>query len=781
VWVTCGSLLIIVADDPQRGWYMSFVTPLLLAGTALVAVPIVLHLVMRREARHLLFPALRFVQQRRTLNQHRLRLRHLVLLALRCAIIALLAFALARPTLRGSGAAGKETAPVATALVFDNSLRMQYEHQNRSRLAQAQELAEWLLGQLPADAAVTVVDRAGRQRGQDLDRTAAELRVERLETSAAVRPMADALRDAVRWLEAKPDHRGEIYVFTDLSEEAWPESVQADFSKWLEALPGTNVYLIDVGVSEVRNVGLGGLRLSSERLAAGGLLRLSTTLNTTSASEVGDEKVIEVFVAGGAELEKRGEQVVSLTGNPSEELSIPIEFTLAGLEMGIHQGFVRIAGSDALAADDVRYFTVEVGAPYKVLLVGQRPDDALFLREALAPTAATELVPSLFACDVRRFDELPELSLVDYAAVFLLDPPPLSSRSWNLLREFAEGGGGIGVFLGRNARSNEFNSDEAQQLLPARLRWVSREATYLRPVASEHPALVWLRELSDAPWPEFPVFQSWELEADAKAGDPAPASAAVVATYANGKPALVERSFGAGRVMMLTTSFSDPAHDDPWNLLPTGPDPWPFLALANGIAEYLVGARQSQLNYLAGQSVLLPVVAGEQFTSYVLQLPDGNAIRQSLVPGQQGLLITTTELLGNYRVRAGGRQERLDRGFSINLPTETTRLTRVSESDILQALGKEQTRIARTPAEIEVRMGLARTGRELFPILILAVVLVLAAEQWLANRFYEGASSGGSGQVARKRETTLAASTSFGSQANDQKPKVESRQPAGVP
>ena len=45
-----------------------------LIGAAL-ALPIVLHLIMRREPRKLVFPALRFVEQRRTMNQHRLRLR----------------------------------------------------------------------------------------------------------------------------------------------------------------------------------------------------------------------------------------------------------------------------------------------------------------------------------------------------------------------------------------------------------------------------------------------------------------------------------------------------------------------------------------------------------------------------------------------------------------------------------------------------------------------------------------------------------------------------------
>jgi hypothetical protein len=46
-------------------------------------------------------------------------------------------------------------------------------------------------------------------------------------------------------------------------------------------------------------------------------------------------------------------------------------------------------------------------------------------------------------------------------------------------------------------------------------------------------------------------------------------------------------------------------------------------------------------------------------------------------------------------------------------------------------------RTARTRQEIEVRVGLGRVGRELFPALILAVVVVLGAEHLLSNRFYQ--------------------------------------------
>ncbi len=409
---------------------------------------------------------------------------------------------------------------------------------------------------------------------------------------------------------------------------------------------------------------------------------------------------------------------------------------MSNLALGTHQGFVRLAGSDGLVSDDVRYFTVDVRPPTKILLLGETEDDVLFLREALSPSGSAVLAQSTFVCTFGPFRQIAELPLADFAAVCLVDPPPLPAEAWQALVNYAESGGGIGIFLGRRAQpAKEMNSDAPQQLLPAKLRWVSHETTYLRPVAVEHPALAELRDLADVvPWSEFPVFKYWELQAGAE-------SAHVVASFANGKPALVERQFGAGRVLLMTTPVSDPAYDEPWNLLPTGTEPWPFLALANGVAEYLAAAGAAQLNYQAGQAVVLRLTPEEQVASYALQMPDRSAVRQSLAPGQQDLSIATAEMLGNYRIRAGGQEGRLDRGFSVNLPAEITRLDRIAGDEIVKALGDKRTRVARTRKDIEVRVGLARIGRELFPWLILAVALVLAAEQLLANRFYRSAGN----------------------------------------
>ena len=74
-----------------------FLTPLFLAGLAAVAIPVALHL-MRRHADPIVpFGALRLISRTPVEQIRRRRLRELLLLALRCAALALLALAFARP------------------------------------------------------------------------------------------------------------------------------------------------------------------------------------------------------------------------------------------------------------------------------------------------------------------------------------------------------------------------------------------------------------------------------------------------------------------------------------------------------------------------------------------------------------------------------------------------------------------------------------------------------------------------------------------------------------
>lgn len=78
---------------------MTLINASLLAGLALAAVPIVLHLMMRAKPRRIEFPALKLLQTRQTANSRRMRVRHLLLLLLRALLIVVAVIVLARPSL----------------------------------------------------------------------------------------------------------------------------------------------------------------------------------------------------------------------------------------------------------------------------------------------------------------------------------------------------------------------------------------------------------------------------------------------------------------------------------------------------------------------------------------------------------------------------------------------------------------------------------------------------------------------------------------------------------
>jgi hypothetical protein len=101
---------------------MTFLNPILaLAGLACIAVPILVHLLMRRRRRPILWAAMRFVLEAVRKQRRRLRLEQLLLLAARCILVALIALAIGRPIIgRASTLAGR--AAVTVYLLVDDGL-----------------------------------------------------------------------------------------------------------------------------------------------------------------------------------------------------------------------------------------------------------------------------------------------------------------------------------------------------------------------------------------------------------------------------------------------------------------------------------------------------------------------------------------------------------------------------------------------------------------------------------------------------------------------------------
>ncbi len=81
--------------------------PLLLWGVAAVSVPILIHLMLRQRPRPRPWAAMRWLAAALQVAQRRYKLTNLLLLLLRCLVVALAALAVARPNLAGLGSGGR--------------------------------------------------------------------------------------------------------------------------------------------------------------------------------------------------------------------------------------------------------------------------------------------------------------------------------------------------------------------------------------------------------------------------------------------------------------------------------------------------------------------------------------------------------------------------------------------------------------------------------------------------------------------------------------------------
>src|SRR6185436_5541404 len=109
-------------------------------GVGAIVVPIVIHFLNRRRFHRVVWGAMRFLRASVERNQRRMRLEDLILLALRCLLLALLALGLARPALKSGDMFGQSK--VTSVLIVDSSYSMGTSDGTMSRFEKAQRAAE---------------------------------------------------------------------------------------------------------------------------------------------------------------------------------------------------------------------------------------------------------------------------------------------------------------------------------------------------------------------------------------------------------------------------------------------------------------------------------------------------------------------------------------------------------------------------------------------------------------------------------------------------------------
>src|SRR5438874_11731540 len=135
---------------------MSFLNPIMLAGLAAISVPIIIHLLNRRKFQKVVWAAMRFLKISVEQNQRRMRIEDLILLAVRCLLLALLALALARPALLSNTSDRLGQSKATAIILLDNSYSMGVSDGAQTRFDKARRAGGQVLDSLPAGSAAAV-------------------------------------------------------------------------------------------------------------------------------------------------------------------------------------------------------------------------------------------------------------------------------------------------------------------------------------------------------------------------------------------------------------------------------------------------------------------------------------------------------------------------------------------------------------------------------------------------------------------------------------------------
>jgi hypothetical protein len=726
---------------------MGFLNPLLLFGLAAVSVPIIIHLLNRRKFQKVVWAAMRFIQASVERNQRRMRIEDMILLALRCLLLALLAIALARPSFQNSSMEMLGQTKVTGAIILDNSASMGMSDGTSTRFEKARRAAEQALDTMPAGSATAVLLASDIANGviaePTFDLNLARKAIREAPLTDRATDLLPSVQRALDLLKQRIGLRKEIYLITDGQLVGWRQ--MTEIQKLLESSQrDVRSHVVLVSEHEERNIAVTDLRNASGLTPVNQPLRFEVRV-----SNFGREEVRNVRVALSVDDEAPSDEFTIDTLAPGGSKSVAL-FAKLRTE-GFHSITARVP-EDRLPADDKRTLAVRAIKEVRVLLVdgepGAEPRDAetFFLRHALVPVPASEQ-PNYFV-KVSRLTA-PEFSsarLDDFDAVMLANVADFSEALAKSLEQYVQRGGGLVVFSGGRVNSAFYNEQLAgkHRLLPATFGpargSAEQDAEYFTVQDRDltHPIVsLWndpgagtlssvrfyrAHDLVPIAYNVSKTNNTAELE---QSGPPQ-----VVIKFTHGTPAIVEHTFGLGRVIMFASTA-----DTAWNDLAVRPA---FVPLIHRALGAIVQRQDEGLNVRVGQRFVRRVASEwlDREARVFKPRHAGGTVdsrRIELVSGWPVLQFEQTDASGLYEIGVG--EERGTLRFAAQ-PDAT-------ESS-LDELSSEQKKLLSTVAHVvdwapnvslKDQVQRERSGAEFWLPIVLLALLVASAETFLGQWF----------------------------------------------
>jgi Aerotolerance regulator N-terminal/von Willebrand factor type A domain/CARDB len=753
---------------------MNFLAPGMLFGAAAVAIPIAIHFFFR--ARHRIVPwaAMKFLLESIEQTSRRLRFQELLLLLVRCLVLATLAFAMARPMTSAIRGAGRGDA-VDAVFVMDTSYSMGAEDGAMTRFVRAQAAALDALEKLPPHSTVQVIsssDRAillGPRSPSNLDqaRTFFDPKLKNLELTALATDFAPGILEAKEILQRGQLPNKELYVFSDFQKSGFEQQPTLLVDTLKELKDKANITLVRCGSRMPKNAALLGITAQAGVPRPGQRTGFAVLVKNTGTEPMTDVRL--TLMADGDEKNVDTQTISTLDAGETRAVTMSAKFDKAGPRV-----LTAKIAYDELDGDNRFDQVIPVREQVNIIVVngGMNEREAtasstFFLNNAIAPgldkergayfLQLREVEPRLATPALLAKADLVFLvntampgeqgKLAEAAARRNVVPADFLSELAGWVRQ----GHALVIFPGSNTDPDAYNRELGKKLglLPMPIKQMTKidpkAALHLSRMSFTYPGMrdfkedkrydgidsvtVWrYLQLDDAkPETKDAAKETKAAKDEKKADAPAPAPTGEVrARLQNGLPFLTSRRIDGGDVVLFASAF-----EPTWNDLPVVRQV--SVPLIQSLISQLLQSQTQNHNLVAG-SGLTWYPKEKEPQNFSLRTPSGGIVRLGLPlvkDNRPFLAIGALDQAGVYRLMASTATSDAilaDAGVAIAVTPdlrESADLTNLSDEQIDTRLGFRPTH-ATAGVDGAPTTGLDRYRRE-WTLYLLAAVLALAA------------------------------------------------------
>ncbi|GEM_PF-1740450 len=730
---------------------MDFLNFAMVAGGAAASVPILVHLLNKRRFKRVPWGAMMFLRASLSRVSRRLRMENFLLLLLRILIVAAIVFAFMRPYIKTKFTLFGGQQKTAMVILIDGSLSMQYERDGRMNLEHAKQAAKGLVNSLRKGDSVSifvVTDRTEPVAENPIwDFKRAEDGINSIKPSFKRADFVHGVDTAIRHLPKLKNLAKEIFVITDLQRSGWSPEKLEYWRDIVKPLSVTKDYpqpppikIVDISEGKTENTAI--TSVTYEPRTVGVNRDVSVLFQAWNYGK--SARAVRVTPSVGA-FER---PLLAKSPTVDAERSVTDSITLKFDSPGKHAVILR-AEPDEMKPDNVRYIVVNVLKDVPVLVADGAPSlqpfkgETDFLGAALSPRLSTQIGGETLALAKPKIVRVPEFqntNLSEYPVVILANVSNLDAAKTTELERYVEEGGGLLIFPGDLSDTQFFNTllyRDGRGILPAAMVETEGDDKDREKYVNiggppyPHPAL---KQFNDVSKGDLTVgrIRKW-FKLDVPPGDD---KLTVLASFVNGRPWLIEKKVGRGRVILCSTPC-----DADWTDLPVRKF---YVPLIHELVYYLATGEQTSSNLIVGRGIDHPIQSEtlDQESGALVYpdeekgIPTKESKRTKIEFAQdRGAWVARSEPLnlpGIYQLvykTAEGEQSVF---FAVNLDNEEFNLTPLAEKetrDLREAMGG----VVVKAGEIE-GLEQQRFGVEIWRHIAYILLVLLFVELWMTSR-----------------------------------------------